>query len=235
MSSSKIALSLIAAATALSLAACSGSTGSNTPPTTAAAAPAAESIEQGLPKMTKLIVDLRMALNANDAAKAKASFTAAHDAWAKFEDNVKAKDQKLYGDIEMQLGVLKSGTQADKLDVTTLKKAAGELDVLLYTLDPSAGAQRIKAGAADMAKAITALKDALAKNDAAAVKAQAEKVHDVWWIFEHDVKAKDKDVYGKVEEPLGAIQAGAKQSPLDAKTLTDLTGKLEALVTPLTK
>jgi iron uptake system EfeUOB component EfeO/EfeM len=240
MSNSKIALSLIAAATTLSLAACSGSTTSNPSPT-AQTTPAAaeqkggETIEQGLPKMTKLVVDLRLALNDNDAAKAKTGFTAVHDAWEKFEDAVKAKDQALYGNIETQLGVLKSGTKADKLDVATLKKAAGELDLLLFTLDPAAGAQRIKAGATDMAKEITALKDALAKNDAAKVKAQAEKVHDVWWVFEHDVKAKDKDVYAKVEEPLGAIRAGAKQSPLDSKTLTDLTGKLEALVTPLTK
>lgn len=210
MSTSKVALSLLAALTALSLTACSGAAPSSSGTKTNQPAAAAEtkkgtSIKEGLPGMKKEIVDLRKALSANDAAKAKAAVDEVHEAWEKFEDEVKAKDQTLYANIETQLGALKAGAKAEKFDAAPLKKAVGELDTLLYKLDPALAAEGIKSGAALMAKEIAGLKDALAKNDGARIAEAANKVYEVWYVFGHDVKAMDADTYTKVEEPLNAI------------------------------
>jgi uncharacterized protein (DUF2147 family) len=240
MSVSKLSLTALALVTALSLTACAGATKTGETKTTETKTAATTeqktiSIKQGLPGMKSAVVELRRALGSSDAAKAKAAFGEVHEAWEKFEDEVKAKDKTLYTNIETQLGVLKSGTQADKFDVTPLKKAVSELDALLYKVDPETAAAAIKSGAAEMIKEIAVLKEALAKSDAAKAQAQADKVFGVWWVFEHDVKAKDADLYEQVEEPLKAIQAGTKQSPLDTKTLNDLTAKLETLVNTLTK
>lgn len=240
MSASKVMLSLLAALTALSLTACSGTgsttgTPSTTQPAAATQAKKGPSIKESLPAMKTAVVDLRKALSANDAAKAKTHATAVDDAWAKFEDEVKAKDQALYANIETQLGAVKAGAKADKFDPAPIKKAVGELDTLLYKLDPALAAEGIKSGAIEMAKEITALKDALAKQDAAKVVAATDKVYGVWYVFEHDAKAKDAEMYTKIEEPLNAMRSGVKQAPLDFKTLTDLTAKLEGLVATLTK
>jgi iron uptake system EfeUOB component EfeO/EfeM len=240
MKKTPLAVSALAVLTALSLTACGGAkTTTETKPTAAAAKPAEEAkkgtIKETLPLMKKEVVELRKALKENDAAKTKTAANEVHELWEKFEDEVKAKDATLYNQIEAPLGAITAGAKAEKLDATALKKAVGELDTLLYKLDPALGAEGIKAGAAEMTTAIKALKDALAKGDAKVAEEQINKADAAWYVFEHDVKAKNADLYEKLEEPLKAIQAGVKQSPLDAKTLTTLADQLQGFVDQLTK
>lgn len=240
MNKAKLTLTALAVMTALALTACGGTkTTPEAKSTTEAAKPAAEtkkgSIKESLPTMKKEIVELRLALKANDAAKTKSLANEVHEAWESFEDEVKAKDSALYNDIETQLGVITAGAKAEKFDGAPIKKAVGALDTLLYKLDPSLGAEGIKKGAAEMTTAITALKDAITKGDAKKAEEQINKADASWYIFEHDVKAKNADLYAKLEEPLKAIQAGVKQSPLDTKTLTTLADQLQSFVDQLTK
>jgi hypothetical protein len=241
MNNAKLVLAALATVTALSLTACSGAkTGApETKPTPEAAKPAVETkketVKTGLPAMKKAIVDLRLALKANDETKAKTLGVSVDDAWAKFEDDAKAKDATLYGEIETQLGIIKAGAKADKFDAASMKKAVGALDTLLFKLDSALAAESIKSGAAQMTTAITALKDAIAKGDAKKAEEQINKADAAWYVFEHDVKAKNADLYAKLEEPLKAIQAGVKQSPFDAKTLTNLSVSLQGFVDQLTR
>jgi iron uptake system EfeUOB component EfeO/EfeM len=63
-------------------------------------------------------------------------------------------------------------------------------------------------------------------NDSAKVSKNAEDLETNWQQFEDDIKKNQADLYGKVEDPLGAIQTGAKQDPLDQATLKEQITKL---------
>lgn len=240
MNKTKLTLTALAVLSAVALTACGGTksapaTKSTTEATKSAAETKKGSIKESLPTMKQEIVELRLALKANDAAKTKSLANEVHEAWEAFEDEVKAKDSAIYNDIETQLGIITAGAKAEKFDGAPIKKAVGSLDTLLYKLDPALGAEGIKKGADEMTTAITALKDAITKGDAKKAEEHINKADASWYVFEHDVKAKNADLYAKLEEPLKAIQAGVKQSPLDTKTLTDLAGQLQSFVDQLTK
>jgi hypothetical protein len=93
----------------------------------------------------------------------------------------------------------------------------------------------IKPGAANMLKALGDLKVALTANDAAKAKTATDGVEEAWSKFEDAVKAKDQAIYAQVEEPLGNLQAGTKESKLDTGLLKEQLTKLELVVTQLTK
>lgn len=85
--------------------------------------------------------------------------------------------------------------------------------------DVKSGAAQMQATLADLQKAVDAGDTAKAQKDGAALE-------EAWAKFEDTVKAQNKDMYGKIEDVLTPIEAGAKQSPLDAKTLS---GQIKAL------
>jgi iron uptake system EfeUOB component EfeO/EfeM len=93
----------------------------------------------------------------------------------------------------------------------------------------------IKSGAEAMRKELAELKEAVEKNDAEKAKKAAEETEEAWEKFEDAVKAKDKAMYEKVEDPLGVITAAAKQSPLDTQTLKEQIAKLDSLLAELAK
>lgn len=93
----------------------------------------------------------------------------------------------------------------------------------------------IKTGAQAMRTELAGLQKAIEAGDAAKAKAGADALEAAWQKFEDDVKAKDKTTYGNIEDPLGAIEAGVKATPLDKATLADQVKKLDALLADLTK
>ncbi len=92
-----------------------------------------------------------------------------------------------------------------------------------------------KAGATAMRKELAELKGALEAKDAAKAQMYAEETDEAWESFEDGVKAKDKALYEKIEDPLHAITAGVKVSPLDTKVLLEQVAKLDALLAELAK
>jgi hypothetical protein len=85
-------------------------------------------------------------------------------------------------------------------------------------------------GAKNMQDTLVELRQNVDANDSAKAKVSADKLEESWKTFEDDIKKNQADVYGKVEDPLGAIQTGAKQTKLDQATLKDQINKLnEAL------
>lgn len=93
----------------------------------------------------------------------------------------------------------------------------------------------IKAGASAMRSQLAELRKALESGDAAKAQAGAKELEETWEKFEDGVKDKDKTLYGQIEDPLHAIEAGVKVRPLDAKTLGEQVRKLDDLLVGLTK
>lgn len=93
----------------------------------------------------------------------------------------------------------------------------------------------IKSGAQKMRHEVEEFKDALKATDAVKAKHAAEEIEEIWEKFEDDVRAKDKALYGKIEEPIYAIKAGVKASPLNVQVLTDQANKLDSLLANLVK
>ncbi|AEF95249.1 hypothetical protein Desca_2421 [Desulfotomaculum nigrificans CO-1-SRB] len=85
----------------------------------------------------------------------------------------------------------------------------------------------ISQGTQNMRDVLKEMKNELANKDEAKVIKVSEKLEENWKIFEDSVKDKSPDLYEKVEKPLGAIQAGVKVKPLDAKTLTASIDELD--------
>ncbi|HEY3368398.1 MAG TPA: hypothetical protein VGK74_25370 [Symbiobacteriaceae bacterium] len=96
-------------------------------------------------------------------------------------------------------------------------------------------AAAIKAGVAKMRQQMAPLKEALNAGDAAKAQKYADDTDGAWDTFEDAVKAKDKDLYEKIEDPLHALTAGAKAATLDKKLMLDQVAKLDALLGELTK
>ncbi len=97
------------------------------------------------------------------------------------------------------------------------------------------GSSAIKPGAEKMRQKVAELKAAVESGDAAKAKELAAETDEAWEQFEDAVKEKDKALYGQVEEPLHAIVAGVKVSPLDKTVLGEQIAKLDALLVQLAK
>lgn len=118
---------------------------------------------------------------------------------------------------------------------TSSKPAADKATEGAPAAATAAKADTIKPGAQKMRSTIADLQKAVTAGDATKAKALTEALESAWEAFEDDVKAKDKALYGKIEDPLHAIQAGVKASSLDQKLLGDQIKELDGLLAELTK
>lgn len=187
-------------------------------------------ITGGALSMRSALVDLQQALDAGDGGRARAGATALETAWAKFEDDVRARDKALYGKIEEPLGAIQGGVKADQLDAKVIGDQVRVLDGLLVQL---ASADSVKTGALSMRWVLIDLQRALTAGDIARVQQAATALEDAWSKFEDDVHAHDKVLYGKIEEPLDGIRGGVKADKLDAKLIGEQARLLDSLLTQL--
>jgi iron uptake system EfeUOB component EfeO/EfeM len=88
----------------------------------------------------------------------------------------------------------------------------------------------ISKGVADMRTQMADLRSAIDAGDTAKAQKAAKQLDDAWDKFEDKVKAKDKDLYDRIEDPLHAVIAGVKGTPLDKKSLTEQLDKLDGLL-----
>lgn len=117
-------------------------------------------------------------------------------------------------------------------------KLKGLLAILLLValaLTGCSSGSKIKSGATQMRTVLANVKKAIDANDAAKAKTEADNLEQAWAKFEDLVKEKDKSLYQDIEEPLHAIEAGVKASPLDQKLLSTQAEALDGLLVPLTK
>jgi ABC-type phosphate transport system auxiliary subunit len=230
---SKKNIAVLVAAISLSLSAC-GTNTSDTPKKTTKL-----SIADGATQMKDTLKQLNTDLSSKDAEKVKTDSENLEKSWSKFEDNVKEKDATLYGKVEDPLGIIEAGAKASSLDQATLTKASNDLDAVLTDVakieSKKSTEVSIADGATKMKDTLTQLNTDLSAKDAEKVKADGENLEKSWSKFEDNVKEKDATLYGKVEGPLGIIEAGAKASPLDQATLTKASNDLDAVLTDVAK
>ena len=109
------------------------------------------------------------------------------------------------------------------------------LALALVLVGCGSSATDIKGGATKMRAALAEVKQPVAAGDQATAQTKAAAVEDAWAKFEDALKAKDKDMYTNIEEPLGVIGAGTKRAQMDQKAITDAIGVLDGLLASLTK
>jgi len=63
----------------------------------------------------------------------------------------------------------------------------------------------------------------------------SDKLEDNWKLFEDGIKDNYKELYGKVEAPLGIIQAAVQVKPLDTKVLTTAIDQLDKALEQIQK
>lgn len=93
----------------------------------------------------------------------------------------------------------------------------------------------LEAGVAQMRQVLTDTQKAVAAGDTAKAQLDAKAVDEAWESFEDQVKVKNKDLYGKVEEQLQALQAAVKPEQIDTKLASEIAGKLSSLLDDLLK
>lgn len=85
----------------------------------------------------------------------------------------------------------------------------------------------ISEGSQNMKTALKNMKDLMvAKDEDSAIK-EGAKLEENWKLFEDSVKDKNRDLYEKVESPLGIINSGIKIKPLDTKILNTAVDSLD--------
>ena len=85
-------------------------------------------------------------------------------------------------------------------------------------------------GAKAMQDTLVEMQKNVEANDAAKTADNAEQLEASWAKFEDGVKESQPELYGKVEDPLGIIQAGAKQETLDQAVLKEQIAKLSEVL-----
>jgi iron uptake system EfeUOB component EfeO/EfeM len=98
-----------------------------------------------------------------------------------------------------------------------------KVEEIQKTITISQGAQNMKAALKNMKNFMNA------KNEEGAIK-EGAKLEENWRLFEDSVKAKNKNIYEKVEGPLGIINSGIKIKPLDTKTLKTAVDSLDNIL-----
>lgn len=93
----------------------------------------------------------------------------------------------------------------------------------------------ISQGTQNMMDALNKMKDKLEAKDEAAAITESSKLEVNWKPIEDSIKDKDKDLYEKVETPLGIINAAIKIKPLDTKTLTLAIDSLDNVLSEVQK
>jgi iron uptake system EfeUOB component EfeO/EfeM len=112
-----------------------------------------------------------------------------------------------------------------------VKAAVFALVAMMVVMLAACGSASIADGSKKMKDTLTELKKNVDSGDAEKVKQGASELEESWEKFEDGVKDKDKALYEKVEDPLHAIEAGAKAAKLDAaalnKSITELGSALD--------
>jgi iron uptake system EfeUOB component EfeO/EfeM len=88
----------------------------------------------------------------------------------------------------------------------------------------------ISQGSQNMRAALKNIKERIAAKDEDGAIKESEKLEENWKVFEDSVKDKNKDLYEKVEGPLGTINAAVKVKPLDTKVLTSAIDSLDSIL-----
>ncbi|MBL4934784.1 hypothetical protein JK636_03310 [Clostridium sp. YIM B02515] len=200
-------------------------------------------ISQGTQNMIDALNKMKESLGAKDEVTVIAEGSKLEENWKPIEDAVKDKNKEIYSKVEEPLDAVNAAIKIKPLDAKALTKQIDELKEQLeqvLKLDQPQSSESKKAltiedGAKNMRSALKNMKDMLAaKNEDGAIK-ESSKLEENWKPIEDSVKEKNKDLYEKVETPLGIINTAIKIKPLDTKTLTSAIDSLDNTLSEVEK
>jgi iron uptake system EfeUOB component EfeO/EfeM len=200
-------------------------------------------ISQGTQNMIDALNKMKERLEAKDEAAVITEGSKLEENWKPIEDAVKDKNKEVYSKVEEPLDAVNAGIKIKPLDTKALGKNIEELKEQLEQvlkidqpqLTESKKDLTIEDGAKNMRNALKNMKEMIvAKNEAGAIK-ESSKLEQNWKPIEDSVKDKNKDLYEKVETPLGIINAAIKIKPLDTKTLTSAIDSLDNILSEVQK
>jgi iron uptake system EfeUOB component EfeO/EfeM len=110
----------------------------------------------------------------------------------------------------------------------TQVKEQPKVEELQNTLSISQGSQ-------NMRDALKNMKEFIAVNNEEGTIKEGAKLEENWKVFEDNVKDKNKELYEKVEGPLGIINAAIKIKPIDTKILSSAIDSLDNILSEVEK
>lgn len=194
----------------------------------------APSIYDASENMRNLLKNMKSQLANKEDDKVSESGTKLKDAWKqledKYEEALKDKYLDLYVKIEDPLEIIEAAAKVKPLDTNVINTSIDKLDKELVELEKrnaaTSGIENMKAALKDMNTELTD------KEEDKAIKT-SDKLEENWSLFEDGIKDNYKDLYEKVEAPLGVIQAAVKVKPLDTKVLTSSINDLDQALTDI--
>lgn len=186
--------------------------------------------------MRNILKDMKTQVSNNEEDKVSEGGTKLEDSWKefedKFEDDLKDKYLDLYVKIEDPLEVIEAASKVTPLDTKVLNESIDKLDAELVKLQKS---DATTTGLDNMRNALKEMNSELNNREEDKAIKTSEKLEENWKPIEDGIKDSYKDLYEKVESPLGAINAGVKVNPLDTKSLTASIDELDKTIEQLQK
>jgi soluble cytochrome b562 len=186
--------------------------------------------------MRNILKDMKTQVSNKEEDKVSEGGIKLEESWKefeeKFEEDLKDKYLDLYVKIEDPLEVIEAASKVKPLDTKVLNESIDKLDGELVKLQKS---DATSTGLENMRNALKEMNSELNnKEEDNAIKTSG-KLEENWKLIEDGIKDSYKDLYEKVESPLGAINAGVKVNPLDTKALTTSIGDLDKMLEQLQK
>ena len=186
--------------------------------------------------MRNILKDMKTQVSNNEEDKVSESGTKLEESWKefedKFEDDLKDKYLDLYVKIEDPLQIIEAASKVKPLDTKVLNESIDKLDEELVKLQKS---DATTTGLENMRNALKEMNTQLNNKEGDKAIKTSEKLEENWKPIEDGIKDSYKGLYEKVESPLGAINAGVKVNPLDAKSLTASIEELDKMLDQLQK
>ena len=182
--------------------------------------------------MRNILKDMKTQVSNNQEDKVSEGGTKLEESWKEFEEDLKDKYLDLYVKIEDPLEIIEAASKVKPLDKKVLNESIDKLDGELAKLQKS---DATTTGLENMRNALKDMNTQLNNKEEDKAIKTSEKLEGNWKPIEDGIKDSYKDLYEKIESPLGAINAGVKVNPLDTKALTTSIGELDKMLEQLQK
>jgi hypothetical protein len=186
--------------------------------------------------MRDILKDMKVQVSSNKEDKVGEGGKKLEESWKEFEDkfeeDLKDKYLDLYVKIEDPLEIIEAASKVKPLDTKVLNTSIDKLDEELVKLQ---NRDATTSGLENMRTALKEMNTQLSSKEEDKAIKTSEKLEENWKPIEDGIKDSFKDLYGKVESPLGAINAGVKVNPLDTKSLSSSIEELDKELNQLQK
>ena len=186
--------------------------------------------------MRNMLKDMKAQVANKEEDKVSEGGTKLEESWKEFEDkfeeDLKDKYLDLYVKIEDPLEIIEAASKIKPLDTKVLNTSIDKLDEELVKLQKS---DATTTGLENMRNALKEMNTQLNNKEEDKAIKTSDKLEENWKPIEDGIKDNYKELYEKVESPLGTIQAAVKINPIDSKVLTTSIDELDKVLDQLQK